>query len=119
VTKPPPYSCDNARFGDVVVVAPVGVEIARRTGWRSWLWLVGLDRFALRGVHGHRPEAPEMAALFGAVGRGVAPGTRLGTVRAIDVAPTVLSLLAVSIPSWMEGRPIPLDARADAIESTP
>jgi hypothetical protein len=68
----------------------------------------------MRGIHGHRPELPEMGALFAAIGRGVAAGARPGTVRAIDVAPTVLTLLAQPIPDWMEGRPIPLDLRRDA-----
>jgi arylsulfatase A-like enzyme len=31
-------------------------------------------------------------------------------VRAIDVAPTVLSLLGIPIPDSMEGQPIPLTA---------
>jgi arylsulfatase A-like enzyme len=113
---PPEYACANARFGDVVVVAPLGVEITPRSRTRRWLALVGIERFAMRGVHGHRPELPEMAALFAASGRGVARGARPGTVRAIDVAPTVLALLGQPIPAWMEGRPIPLDA-APAPES--
>jgi arylsulfatase A-like enzyme len=114
---PPPYACASPRFGDVVVVAPVGVEIARPTGWRRWLAPLGLAGHVMAGVHGHRPEAPEMAALFAAVGRGVTPGARLGTVRAIDVAPTVLALLDLPIPSWMEGAPIPLDARSSPSEA--
>ena len=31
-----------------------------------------------------------------------------GTVRAVDVAPTVLALLGQSVPGWMEGRPLDL-----------
>jgi arylsulfatase A-like enzyme len=48
-----------------------------------------------------------MAALFAAVGRAVPAGLALGEVRGVDVAPTVLSLLGVPVPEWMEGRPIP------------
>jgi Type I phosphodiesterase / nucleotide pyrophosphatase len=107
---PPAYATSNPRFGDVVVEAPLGVEIARHDGIRWWLSLVGIDRFVMQGVHGQRPELPEMGALFGAIGRGVAAGARPGTVRAIDVAPTVLALLGRPVPDWMEGRPIPLDA---------
>jgi len=55
-----------------------------------------------------------MGALFGAIGRGVAAGARPGTVRAVDVAPTVLALLGQPIPSWMEGHAIPLEAPAPA-----
>jgi arylsulfatase A-like enzyme len=87
----------NPRSGDVVVVAPPRIAI-------------GGDR--LRGTHGHRPEEPRMAALFAAIGRAAPPGLALGDVRSIDVAPTVLWLLGVPIPAWMEGRPIPELARA-------
>jgi arylsulfatase A-like enzyme len=105
---PPEYAITNPRFGDVVVVAPLGTGIASQSGIAWVLGLVGLERFAMRGIHGHRPELPEMSALFGAIGRGVAAGARPGTVRAVDVAPTVLALLGVPIPDWMEGQPIPL-----------
>jgi predicted AlkP superfamily pyrophosphatase or phosphodiesterase len=109
---PPEYAISNPRFGDVVVVAPLGTAIASQSSVDWLLGLVGIERFAMRGIHGHRPELPEMGALFCAVGRGVAPGARPGTVRAVDVAPTVLALLGVPIPDWMEGRPIPLTTGA-------
>ena len=92
----------------MVVVAPLGTAIAARSGIGWLLGLVGLERFAMRGIHGHRPELPEMGAFLAAIGRGVTAGARPGTVRAVDVAPTVLALLGVPIPAWMEGRPIPL-----------
>jgi predicted AlkP superfamily pyrophosphatase or phosphodiesterase len=111
---PPAYAITNPRFGDVVVVAPLGTAIAAQSGIEWLLGIVGLERFAMLGVHGHRPELPEMGALFGAIGRGVAAGARPGTVRAIDVAPTVLALLGLPIPGWMEGHPISLDAALDA-----
>jgi predicted AlkP superfamily pyrophosphatase or phosphodiesterase len=107
---PPEYAITNARFGDVVVVAPLGTAIAAQSRIDWLLGIAGIDRFAMRGIHGHRPELPEMGALFGAIGRGVAAGARPGTVRAVDVAPTVLALLGLPIPEWMEGRPVALDA---------
>src|SRR5262245_12206339 len=82
----------NPRFGDVVALAPPGTAIGDAR---------------LLGVHGYRPEVPRMSALFAAVGGGVPAGLALGEVRSIDVAPTVLSLLGVPVPAWMEGRPIP------------
>jgi predicted AlkP superfamily pyrophosphatase or phosphodiesterase len=109
---PAAYATANPRFGDVVVVAPLGTSIAAQTGWAWLMGRVGLERFAIRGIHGHRPELPEMGALFAAIGRGVAPGARPGTVRAVDVAPTVLALLGLPIPPSMEGRPISLEAGA-------
>jgi predicted AlkP superfamily pyrophosphatase or phosphodiesterase len=81
----------NARFGDVVVIAPVGVAVGGGS---------------LRGVHGYRPEVPRMGALFTAMGRGVPAGLVPEGVRAIDVAPTLLALLGEPVPAWMEGRPI-------------
>jgi arylsulfatase A-like enzyme len=107
---PPEYAAANPRFGDVLVIAPLGVQVTRLSPGRRLLGRLGIGRYGLRGIHGHRSELPEMSGLFAAAGRGVAPGARPGTVRAVDVAPTVLALLSLPIPEWMEGRPIPLDA---------
>lgn len=111
---PPGYAASNPRFGDFVVVAPLGVQITRLGFWARVLGSIGLHRSSLRGIHGHRPELPEMSAFFAAIGRDVAAGARPGTVRAIDVAPTVLSLLGIPIPDSMEGRPIPLATNGSA-----
>lgn len=86
----------HPRFGDVAVLAPPGVAIARSEPLRP----------AMRGSHGYRPEVPGMGAIFVAFGRGARPGADLGEVRALDVAPTVLALLGIPAPGWMEGRPI-------------
>jgi predicted AlkP superfamily pyrophosphatase or phosphodiesterase len=88
---PPALRLDNPRFGDLVVLAPPGIAIGGGS---------------LRGVHGYRPELASMSALFAAIGRGVPSGLALAEVRSIDVAPTVLALLGVPVPEWMEGRPI-------------
>ena len=86
----------NPRFGDLTVLAPLGTAIVRADSGRP----------VMRGSHGYRPEAPEMGALFLAVGRGAARGARIGPVHSLDVAPTVLALLGIPPPEWMEGRPI-------------
>ncbi len=83
----------HPRFGDVVVRAPVGTAIV-------------YGGLRLKGFHGYDPEHPDMAALFVAAGRGVVAGTKLPPQRSLDVAPTVLALLGVRVPGWMEGRPI-------------
>jgi predicted AlkP superfamily pyrophosphatase or phosphodiesterase len=80
----------------VAVLAPPGVAIARSEALRP----------AMRGSHGYRPEVRGMGAIFVAFGRGARPGAELGEVRAQDVAPTVLALLGIPAPRWMEGRPI-------------
>jgi len=92
-TAPGDWHVDNPRFGDVVVRAPIGTAIVRR----------GL---VLAGFHGYDPSSTEMSALFIASGRGVGDGERVASVRSIDVAPTVLTLLGQPVPEWMEGRPI-------------
>ena len=84
----------HPRFGDVVVVAPVGVAIQSRWGAQ------------MRGAHGYPPQEPSMGALLLAVGRGAQPGASLGELSALDVAPTVLRLLGLEVPDDMEGRPI-------------
>ena len=47
-----------------------------------------------------------MSAILIAAGRGVTTGEPLGSIRNVDVAPTVLSLLGVPVPDWMDGSPI-------------
>jgi len=83
----------NPRFGDVVVGASPGTAISH-------------EGLLLEGFHGYHPDEPEMFALFVASGRGISPGSRVNRVRSLDVAPTVLSLLGLPVPDWMEGRPI-------------
>jgi hypothetical protein len=92
----------HPRFGDLVAMAPPGTAISRAG-------LLGRLRASLMGGgHGYRPELPSMSAIFLALGRGVAPGFSPGRVRALDVAPTVLTLLGLPVPDTMEGRPIAL-----------
>jgi predicted AlkP superfamily pyrophosphatase or phosphodiesterase len=86
----------HPRFGDIAVLAPPGVAISRS----------GALRPAMRGSHGYPPDVRGMGAIFVAFGRGARPGTELGEVRAVDVAPTVLALLGIAVPRWMEGSPI-------------
>jgi predicted AlkP superfamily pyrophosphatase or phosphodiesterase len=87
-------SAANPRFGAVVVLAPVGTAISRGSAP------------PMRGAHGYLPTVPGMEALMIAAGTGIAAGSELGAVRAIDVAPTVLDWLGIPQPGWMEGRPI-------------
>ena len=103
----------NRRFGDVVAVAPPGTLIVGHTDSLGQA-AAALVAAPLRGAHGYRPELAEMTGLFAAIGRDVAPGSRPPLVHAVDVAPTVLSLLGVTPPDWMEGRPVPLSAPAAA-----
>jgi predicted AlkP superfamily pyrophosphatase or phosphodiesterase len=62
------------------------------------------------GSHGYAPEHPDVHGIFHALGRGVAPGSRLASARAVDVAPTVAAWLGISPPEHSEGNAIDLRA---------
>lgn len=90
---PAAWHVDDVRFGDVVVRAPIGTAIVTPTS-------------LIDGFHGYDPEAPEMAAMLVARGRGVPPGTRIGRVSNLRIAPTVLALLGLPAPETMRAPPI-------------
>jgi hypothetical protein len=90
---PPELRVRHPRFGTVVAVAPPTAAVV-------------YDGLVLTGFHGHPPDVPEMSAILVAAGRGIRRGATVSTVRNVDVAPTVLRLLGVDPPEWMEGRPI-------------
>jgi len=56
------------------------------------------------GDHLHDPERREMQAAFALAGPGVAAGADLGTVRLIDVAPTLCALLGIEPPAAARGQ---------------
>ncbi len=90
---PSDWHVDDRRFGDIVVRAPVGLAIVGRST-------------QLDGFHGYDAQEPSMAGLLLARGRGVNPGTKLGWVSGLAIAPTVLSLLGLPIPEQMKEAPI-------------
>ena len=97
----------NPRFGDVVVVAPVGLAIQAGLGPK------------LYGAHGYLPQEASMGALLLAVGRGAPAGADLGELRSLDVAPTVLRLLGLAVPDTMEGQPIARLVPEPAVQPAP
>ena len=86
----------HSRFGDLVLVAPVGTAIHRP----------GLPE---GGFHGYPSHEPVMHGIFVAAGRGVTRGKALPLLQSTDIAPTVLALLGVERPSWMKGSPVLLE----------
>lgn len=90
---PRDWHVDHPRFGDIVVRAPLGTAIFGRPG-------------SIEGYHGYAAQAPEMAGLLVARGRGVTPGTKLGRISSLAIAPTVLRLLGLPIPDQMQAAPI-------------
>ncbi|MCZ6462761.1 MAG: ectonucleotide pyrophosphatase/phosphodiesterase [Proteobacteria bacterium] len=96
-----------SRIGDVVILTKpprffLESWTARAAMYRA-AWLAGLEP----GRHGYDPDGqPDLHGIFLALGRGVAPGTRIGTVSALDVAPTVATLLGIDPPRDAEGSPL-------------
>lgn len=91
---PADWHVADPRFGDVVVHAPIGTAIVGRST-------------RIEGFHGYDASAPEMAAILFARGRGVEPGTRIGRVSNLAIAPTVLALLDLPVPPQMTVPAIP------------
>ena len=60
-----------------------------------------------RGMHGYRPEEPDMEAGFIADGPAFARGLRVPRVRMIDVAPTLARILGADMGAQVEGTAIP------------
>jgi Type I phosphodiesterase / nucleotide pyrophosphatase len=54
---------------------------------------------AVHGAHGFWPLYPEMHSSFFVLGEGVAHGRNLGTIDMRQIAPTVASILGVTMPS--------------------
>jgi hypothetical protein len=99
------YAHPNA--GDVVLLADAPLAFTDAWSqfdfWRRASALWGGEV----GVHGYDAErVPAMRGILFALGRGIAPGTRLGRVRALDVAASVARLLGIAAPAQNEGTPI-------------
>jgi len=61
------------------------------------------------GMHGYNPENnKDMEGIFLAYGNKIKP-IKISKVKQVDVAPTILGLLGVEIPEYMEGKEIKLN----------
>ncbi|MBW1882809.1 MAG: alkaline phosphatase family protein [Deltaproteobacteria bacterium] len=90
---PADWHVGDPRFGGIVVRAPLGTAIVNR--------FTKID-----GFHGYDARLPAMAGFLVAYGRGVEPGTQLGSLSSLRLAPTVLRLLDLPIPDAMTAAPI-------------
>jgi hypothetical protein len=95
-----------ARVGDIVLVTTPPRVFVEPGAAPNLLARVLRAFSARRGAHGYEPTVREMGGIFVALGRGAPAGARLGTVRALDVAATVSSLLGIAPPSQSEGMSI-------------
>jgi predicted AlkP superfamily pyrophosphatase or phosphodiesterase len=60
-----------------------------------------------KGMHGYRPETPDMWGIFYALGAAVEP-RQIGPVHQVDIAPTIANILGIEMPDDTEGRVIKL-----------
>ena len=60
-----------------------------------------------KGMHGYRPETPDMWGIFYALGAAIEP-KKIGPVHQVDVAPTIANILGIEMPDDTEGRVIKL-----------
>lgn len=87
----------SGRTGDFVLLAPEGA-LFKGYGSRA-------HKAPPRGMHGYDPAADrEMRGIFLAEGPDFPAGLRIAEARAVDVAPTLCSLLHIPPPPRAEGR---------------
>jgi len=85
----------TSRTGDLVAIASPGSYFAGGEPRRGP---------PPRGMHGYRPDEPEMRGIFYAWGAGIKPGATTDLVRAVDVVPLVCRLLGIEAPEGIDGR---------------
>ena len=95
----------NARLGDLLVM-PSGLGMVH----------LDPDYRPPAGMHGWDPTIPEMHGIFLAAGPGIAAGTTLPAVDAVDVYPLLTHLLGLTPNSEVAGD---LEAFAPALETAP
>jgi predicted AlkP superfamily pyrophosphatase or phosphodiesterase len=61
------------------------------------------DKPERKGSHGHDASYPNLYATFVACGKGIKPGTRLGQITNLDVAPTAAKILGLKMDN-VEGK---------------
>jgi predicted AlkP superfamily pyrophosphatase or phosphodiesterase len=64
-----------------------------------------VDKPEKSGTHGHNPDLPELHATFVIWGAGVKPGSRVGTIENVDVAPTMAKVLGLEMKD-VDGKPV-------------
>jgi hypothetical protein len=78
------FAFDSATDGEVVTSVPAG---------------------STPGAHGYLNTEPAMNAVFVASGPGIRRGAKLGSIRNLDVAPTIAKLLGLKMNN-IEGKPL-------------
>ncbi len=93
---PPP----NDRMADLVLLAEDGYSFG---GAAKGETVTNIPAGSTPGAHGYVSTDPDMNAVFVAWGAGIKRGARLGSVRNLDVAPTIAKLLGLEMKN-IQGR---------------
>lgn len=96
-----PTPQQNPRAADLWLAAKCDYAFSETSGGD----VVTLKRPKLSGTHGYLPDQPDMLSLCIVSGPGLKAGTKLGKIRAIDIAPTVARILGIELPT-AEGKPL-------------
>lgn len=109
ISTPPGWAVSDRFDAGVPVFVPTTLtadarrRISRSPAEQRFLEGGGLNELG-NGVHGHVAGDPRLQAIFMALGPRV-PHRRIGRIAAVDVMPTVLSLLGLEAPPYVIGRP--------------
>lgn len=100
------------RVGDLVLSAHppyFTADVELWPWWARWLAVIGPDLVpamgSLAATHGYPPGTPGVAGVLYGFGAGIAAGRRVERVRAIDLHPTVTTLLGIGPGRPVDGRP--------------
>ncbi len=94
-----PEPARNSQMGDLLLVAKEGYTFSDEFFEDDIITPLPISL----GSHGYLSTDPHMHGIFIAWGRGIKPGTKLGIVAAVDVAPTIAALLGQQLPG-VQGR---------------
>ena len=89
-----PEPARNPQMGDLLLVAEQGYTFSDEYFEDDAITSIPMSL----GSHGYLATDPRMNGVLIAWGRRIKPGTKLGIVDAIDVAPTIASLLGQALP---------------------
>jgi predicted AlkP superfamily pyrophosphatase or phosphodiesterase len=89
---------ENEGMGDLILYPKAGYAFQGAA-----MGEVVADSKNYAGTHGYLASDPELEGIFLAWGYGIKPGTRLGRMSNLDIAPTIAELLQIKLPD-VEGR---------------
>lgn len=96
-----PLPTDDSRAPDLWLAAKSGYSFTNSDSGDDLI----VPRKTRGGTHGYLPDQPDMLGSLVISGYGIKPGTKLGKIQSLDVAPTMARLLGVELPT-AQGKPL-------------